>query len=313
MDIMLQAQVTSNHEGLNYLGLGDFLKLPVHSRQEILEIKNVLSQHTFQSDSGITDYNNSIVCTKKGSFGMLKLSLRNSKMLIHKKQINWSTLVEVELAKFPKHNNILLGFNFTLDKINILSYYFYDDVSLSLDILCKHKSLLLEQTAHVMTQILFGLEYLQAKKIIHCNLTQKCLYVKENYIQIADFSFACISQYAECVGKTNLNFPYNGPDQIEPVRITFQTDVWAFGIVAAELLAKQEGFPFPIGSCEQDDCSWQLAQFKNCNIKETLFCLDVSARSILLQCLKVKASKRPTLAEIKKSEFLSATQLLFNE
>lgn len=275
--------------------------------------QQVLLPHTEREDVWKKDYYSSKLCVKKGSFGQMRFSNLNLTYVIHKKQIKLSTLAEMELAKLPFHKNILLGSNYTLDGIDILTCYLYNDVSIPFDLLTKHKNLQLEQIAYVMMQVLSGLEYLQEKSVIHCNLNQKCLFVKENNIKIADFSFACLLAFGERAAKANLNFPYNGPDQLDPPKLSLQTDVWAFGIIAAELLSNKSGFPYTLCPPEQNNPNWQFAQFKNCDILENLCNLDVSAKTLITQCLKFKASKRPTLSQIKNFEFVNTTQLLFRQ
>lgn len=297
----------------DYLGYGLRMTLPFAQRMKINEMKPFLSQHLVENPKEeMIDYDNSKMCIKKGSFGDMTVSSVNSTKIFFKRLISSSALLEVELSKCDFKDKILIGTTFFVNEYDFYSIYNYDDILITLRTVSEKKNLTKEQCVFCLKEIANGLNILHEKGIIHCNLSQDSIFVKNNCLKIANFTYACLPKYSTNeIPAKNLNFPYNGPDQIwKIVPLTFSTDIWSLGIILAELISKKRNYPFPLIGNEFSPVAWQKVQFQsNYNAKLKFACPLTT--DLANQCLNFTSQLRPNLRQILMHNLLTITQQLF--
>lgn len=295
----------------NYLGYGSSLSLM--QSMKIREMKAFLQPHLVSDQiAEFGEFCNSTVCIKKGSFGQLPISQNNTNKVFFKRQIASSSLLEVELSKNNDHcDNIILGSLFFVNGFDFYSSYKYSDVLITLRMVSQHRKLSNEQSVFCLKEIANGLNYLQQKGIIHCNLSQDSIFVQNNCLKIANFSFACLAHFSKEIFVRNRNFPQNGPDQIwQEVAINFSTDIWGLGIIFTELMSNKKNYPFPEMAPKCPPIEWQKNQFTSKYFLKLNFECPL-AKEFALQCLNFSSQLRPNLKEIFKHNLFKITQQLF--
>ena len=84
-----------------------------------------------------------------------------------------------------------------------------------------------------MVQVLEGLEYLHAHKIIHRDLKLGNLFLTENMqIKIGDFGLATKLDFSGEKKRTICGTPnYIAPEILESKGHSYEVDIWSFGVI----------------------------------------------------------------------------------
>jgi serine/threonine-protein kinase len=151
--------------------------------------------------------------------------------------------------------------------------------------------LAVDETVTVLTDIAEALASLEAG-VVHRDLKPENVLLYEGDWCLADFG---IARYAEATTapdthKFFMTPPYAAPEQWRAERATNATDVYAFGVMAFELLQGQRPFPGP-------DNSDFRAQHLN-NAAPTLSGCPPSLASLVNECLFKPTAARPTPGNI---------------
>ena len=158
--------------------------------------------------------------------------------------------------------------------------------------------------AFIFYQLINGLEYLHNKNIIHSDIkTDNILFSKDNILKIADFglSFYLNDKKDNKIGGTMsfispelLLISLNGKDGHN----TFESDIWACGIILYEILTCKRAFQINSGKKLLEELN-NIEKYINNLPKDT----DKDAKDLIRQILTIEPEKRITIKEIKKHPF----------
>jgi serine/threonine protein kinase len=157
------------------------------------------------------------------------------------------------------------------------------------------------RTAIVVAGIVLAMRYLHSQGIIHHNLKPTSVLVDWDWIvRIGDFSRSLLAdEYGraapremDCSRSLSINARYAAPECFED-ELTLKSDVFSFGIILCELLARQPGFSLDLLPCQlmkmvvEDRARPTIPAFVNKEI-----------RRLIGDCWKQKADKRPSFEDI---------------
>ena len=101
----------------------------------------------------------------------------------------------------------------------------------------------------VAKQLLKGLNFLQANRIVHCDLTPMNILVQKNEakdclkMRICDFGAACMQPYKPLNGGYYVQRWYRPPDMAFGLAVTTAVDRWSLGCTLFELITSRPLFP----------------------------------------------------------------------
>ena len=148
-----------------------------------------------------------------------------------------------------------------------------------------------EESVAVLTDVANGLAVLNPG-VVHRDLKPENILLYEGYWCLADFG---IARYAEATtapdtNKFSMTPPYAAPEQWRMERATYATDVYAFGIIAFEIVQGERPFPGP-----------EIADFREQHLTQTPpsvgDCQSWFA-SLVSECLSKTQTSRPTPTDI---------------
>jgi len=145
-----------------------------------------------------------------------------------------------------------------------------------------------DETIAVLTDVAQGLAALKAE-VVHRDLKPENVLLYKDHWSLADFG---IARYAEATTASDTRKfaktpPYAAPEQWREERATYATDVYAFGIMAFELL--QGNLPFPGPDFRQQHLNQPPPAIGGC---------PPSFASLVNECLFKAQAARPTPANI---------------
>jgi hypothetical protein len=128
------------------------------------------------------------------------------------------------------------------------------------DRLNRRRSLDRDEALRLLGQLCEGLGHAHAKKLVHRDIKPQNLLLRDSddCLKITDFGIARAAEETTRLtrpGRVIGTDPYMAPEQLADGRITPATDVYACGVVAAELLPKTRSPELSeiIGRCLQED------------------------------------------------------------
>ncbi|CAG9314878.1 DYRK3_4 [Blepharisma stoltei] len=194
----------------------------------------------------------------KGSFGQVckcfdrkKHSLIAMKIIRNKKKFLYQAGIEIKVLsiisstdKQDSANLVHMYDNFTFRKHICLTF---ELLSINLYELIKNnnfKGLPLNLVRRIAIQLLYSLQFLKKKNIIHCDLKPENILLKhlnKSGIKIIDFGSACLED--ECVYTYIQSRFYRAPEIILGIPYTTAIDIWSFGCILVELANAYPLFP----------------------------------------------------------------------
>ncbi len=147
------------------------------------------------------------------------------------------------LAKLD-HPNIIKVLDFGLSKeFFYISFEYIEGESLRN--VFKTKTLTQEQKEHLMIQLLKGLDYAHANRIIHRDIKPENIFIDKNLnVKLGDFGLALsaednfVTNPYSIVGTPS----YMSPEQVRGAKLTAQSDLFSLGVVLTELFTGQNPF-----------------------------------------------------------------------
>lgn len=113
------------------------------------------------------------------------------------------------------------------------------------DLIHKRGALLLSEAIDIMIQLINGVKEAHKNGIIHRDLKpQNILITDSGVLKIADFGIAMVQAFAQVTESTTImgSLHYLAPEIVRGEKATFQSDIYALGIIFYELLRGQVPF-----------------------------------------------------------------------
>jgi len=198
---------------------------------------------------------------------------------------------EAQAMKELNHQNLATVYDFGKqdDKI-FIAMTFVEGESLS-DIIKREKKLPVKRAIYIAWQIARGLEYAHEREVVHRDIKPSNIMIKKNNeVCIIDFgiSISTHSQRLTNPGMTMGTPEYMSPEQCQNKNVTFQSDIYSFGIVFYEMLT---GDPPFVGGASLSILNRHLSEApkslrkKNDEVSEEL-------EKIIFKCLEKKTDQR---------------------
>lgn len=196
------------------------------------------------------------------------------------------------------------------DKLN---YYIVSEVVEGGELfkrLCLLESFTEDQAAHIIHQIMLGLNYLHLQSITHRDMKpENILLVSKDVdnfdIKISDLGFA---QKFDRAGKGMtlvLGSPlYMAPELVNRITYTEKVDVWSLGVITYQLLSGRT--PFEADSIKKIDWNINNKRIRfETTMKENWADISDNAKAFINKCLERDASKRPSIRDLFKEPWIA--------
>jgi len=223
-----------------------------------------------------------------------------------------SLRAEVELAqKVPRHANIArydacyrLETDTGVSDFAIMKYYADGNLA---DLL-KHQKLSDKELRDIVTGTLEGLKHLHQQRIVHRDFKPANILISRGFDgryvpKIADFGLSKLVSQDE-IDSSDFDLSdgrgtpsYKAPEQIEGGRVSFNLDLWAFGVILYEMLTGEK--PFSVGTHSSEPTLRREIERKiiTAQLPERLFSLPEPYQSMVRRCLVKDIHKRVRKAE----------------
>ncbi|KAA6403129.1 MAG: putative Serine/threonine-protein kinase Nek4 [Streblomastix strix] len=153
-----------------------------------------------------------------------------------------------------------------------------------------------------MLQILSGIQVLHSQNIIHRDLKpQNILVDKDGIIKIDNYGLTLklVSGYYDKLADAKI---YSSPEALINKKATFQSDIWAAGVIIIELITGVH--PFQGRNIDET-----IQNIKNGKMKPLPNEISGELKDILLSMVNMDADKRPTVQQLLDSKILQPNAL----
>lgn len=144
-----------------------------------------------------------------------------------------------------------------------------------------------------LKQIAHGMEYLHGRNLLHCDLKSPNILIgQKNEAKITDFGSCQIIGVKATHKRVACTARWMSPELIRSKTHTFGTDVWAYGVVAWEMIMRQ----IPYEHLEKNEVLRQLSRYELAlplpdGIPERL-------RQLIESCQRINANRRPMFHQV---------------
>lgn len=132
----------------------------------------------------------------------------------------------------------------------------------------------LEQTIHIISQLLEVLDFIHRKKVIHQDINpNNIMLTEEGTLKLIDFGIAKIGtkRYTYKV-KTHGTPEYSSPEQLYKMETDYKTDIFSTGLILYELLTGKKAFgEFQIASLNNDSEKNELDELEKLAEREEYY------------------------------------------
>jgi calcium/calmodulin-dependent protein kinase I len=158
------------------------------------------------------------------------------------------------------------------------------------------------QAATAFYAIARGLYHMHEKQIVHCDVKLENIFVKRETNGIieailGDLDLSCALERDEMITERKGTFYYFAPEIMNEMPYSYPADVWAFAV--ALYYAVTERWLFDL---DKNNYASQVVSGVSDN-DERFDCISPSLKSLLIRCLAVDPTQRPTFAEILDDEW----------
>lgn len=213
---------------------------------------------------------------------------------------------EIKIHRSLDQENVVRFDRYFEDKENV--YILLDichNQSLS-DLVRRRKRLTEVEARYYIQQLVKGLEYVHAKKVIHRDLKLGNLFLTERMqLKIGDFGLAAQVFYEGEYKKTVCGTPnYLAPEVLENKQgHSFEVDFWAIGVILYTMLCGRP--PFESSEVKQTYQKIKVCQFA----WPDHIAINRVAKDFVRDCLIIDPARRMNLQEMLAHEFLSEDYL----
>lgn len=159
------------------------------------------------------------------------------------------------------------------------------------------------------TQICLGLKHVHDRKILHRDIkAQNIFLTSNNCCLLGDFGIAKVLNNTQGLTKTMVGTPYHlSPEMIDRKGYSFQSDVWALGVLLYELCALKP----PFDATSLHELALKIVGGKYVPIPAQY---STEMRILIEKLLAVDPAKRPTVNQILNMKIIKArVKSLLNE
>ncbi|UYV81221.1 hypothetical protein LAZ67_20000377 [Cordylochernes scorpioides] len=220
---------------------------------------------------------------------------------------------EIQFLKELEHKNVISYYgqvSVSLPNDMYVMYGFLEFCECSLERVIENpkKQISYQEKKNIVYQIVEGLDYLVKKSIVHCDLKPANILMTHNgEIKIADFGLTRKLTKEENFTSTYYNVVtlwYRAPEILNQQPYSFGIDMWSLGLIIAELWLRK-----PLLKSKNEKEQKIIIQNlwtpgSNQFIDNVLTNIDSPAFKLVKQLLQIDPSKRSTIEDVKKSEFL---------
>lgn len=227
--------------------------------------------------------------------------------VIRKKIISPDYLLEQELILKVSESRkyFLLGSFYFTETIYGCSVFNYSCLIVTLDKIVSRCVFNKGQKNFILFQILSGLSLLHSKGIIHGHLLMENIFVYHNEIKIGNFSNSFLEHLSSTINTPAYSFPHSGPDCfVVPLHLKKSFDIWAFGILAAELHCNARKCPYHEESYSGFNEASERHYFTEDFIKARIDSLPLKTsamndvKQLLLNCLQHNPLARSSASDL---------------
>jgi polo-like kinase 1 len=309
--------VKTNHELIkNYL---DTLEKDKRSPQ--ITENSIIIQEKVVRTNGEVDNVNYIVgkCIGKGGFAkcyeLINLETKHisavkvvQKFTLEKSRARAKLISEIKIHRSLQNEHIVKFEHFFEDEYNVyLMLEICNNQTLN-DLLKRRKRLSEFEVAYYANQILEALKYLHTNNIIHRDLKLGNLFLTEKMqLKLGDFGLATKLNFEGEKKRTVCGTPnYLAPEILESKNgHSYEIDIWALGVIIFTLLVGKP--PFESITVKQ---TYERIKKNDYKFPEKID-LSQAAKKLINQILVKDPSSRPSLDEIKISDFLNVNLPIF--
>uniref|UniRef100_A0A1A9WMT4 polo kinase n=1 Tax=Glossina brevipalpis TaxID=37001 RepID=A0A1A9WMT4_9MUSC len=208
---------------------------------------------------------------------------------------------EITIHRSLNHVNIVKFHDFFEDNYNIYIVLELCKKRSMMELHKRRKSITEYECRYYIYQIIQGVKYLHNNRIIHRDLKLDNLFLSDMlYVKIGDFGLATRIEYEGERKKTLCGTPnYIAPEILNKKGHSYEVDIWSIGCIMYTLLVGQP--PFETKSLKDT-----YSKIKKCDY-QVPSCLHKSAADMVISMLQSNPSRRPTIDQLLRFEFLSSS------
>lgn len=244
----------------------------------------------------------------RGSFGTCFIFQQNGRKksyackIVRKHRLNskthWHTIKgEVIIHSCLSHKNIVQFYRVFEDRNFI---YTLQELCLNgtlSDLLRKRKCLTIVETKYYVRQIIFGVNYLHQKCIVHGDLKLSNVFLNEKMcVKIGDFGLADTVEGDKVLQVAWGTPNYMAPEIVERRGRSYKVDIWAVGCIIYYLIVGKPPFQ------GYDDLS-TFERIRRCEVSVYEPGLRKSVSRCILKILQKDPYSRPSADDLLRSEF----------
>ncbi|TDH11219.1 hypothetical protein EPR50_G00058540 [Perca flavescens] len=154
------------------------------------------------------------------------------------------------------------------------------------------------QVVDWLVQLLLGLHYMHARRVLHRDLKAKNIFLKRNLVKIGDFGVSCLLMGSCDLATTFTGTPYYmSPEVLNHQGYDSKSDIWALGCLLYEMCVLSHAFQAP---------SFLAVAMKIVEGETPALPARYSAdlNAVLQRMLQKDPASRPSAAELLNTSFM---------
>lgn len=157
--------------------------------------------------------------------------------------------------------------------------------------------------SQIFKQILSAIEFIHQNQFVLRDLKPENILIdnRTKAIKICDFGWASSIFDSKWLKEKAGTFVYMSPESLNSEIQGFETDVWALGVLLFELFYNKEPF-------EGQSGPEVLAKIKKGRIDFDSRKIPIQAKNLILDILTYEKRKRPTLQDVKNSDYVRGAE-----